>query len=88
MNKFIEYDIHNGVTQIRCAIMNILTALDSMEIDSYEFSPWISSHLVIKCMTDSGWYSKNGIWYSPTKRDFIFIDDIKLELVNYENYKS
>lgn len=68
--------------------MNILTALDSMEIDSYEFSPWISIHLVIKCMTDNGWHSKNGIWYSPTKRDFVFIDDIKLELVNYENYKS
>lgn len=88
MNKFIEYDIHNGITQLRCAVMNILTALDSMEIDSYEFSLWISSHLVIKCMTDSGWYSKNGIWYSPTKRGFVFIDDIKLELVNYENYKG
>lgn len=88
MNKFIEYDIHNGITQLTCAIMNILSALDAMEIDSYEFSPWISSHLIVKCMVDSGWYSENGIWYSPTKRDFVFIDDIKLKLVNYENYKS
>ena len=80
MNKFIEYDIHNGITQIKCAIMNILNALDKIEIDSYVFGPDISVHTVIKCMYDLGWTELDGIYYSPSKRDFIFTDDVNLTL--------
>ena len=80
MNKFIEYDIHNGITLLKCAIMNILESLDSMELDSYVFGPDISLHTVIKCMCDSGWVELDGIYYSPSKRDFVFTDDINLTL--------
>lgn len=80
MNKFIEYDIHNGIILLRCAIMNILKSLDSMEIDSYTFGPNISIHLVIQCMYENGWVENKGIWYSPSKRDFVFTDDVNLTL--------
>ena len=80
MNKFIEYDIHNGVTQIWCAVMNILDALDKMEIDSYEFGPYISPVLIEECMGQSGWEIDEDIFYSPSKRDFIFTDDVNLTL--------
>lgn len=80
MNKFIEYDIHNGITLIKCAIMNILESLDSMEIDSYVFGSDISLYTVIKCMYDVGWVELDGIYYSPSKRDFVFTDDINLTL--------
>lgn len=80
MNKFIEYDFHNGITQLKCAIMNVLSALDSMEIDSYIFGPDVSVHTVIKCMYDAGWIEDGGVYYSPIKRDFIFTDDVNLTL--------
>ena len=80
MNKFIEYDIHNGITQIRCAIMNILDALDKIEIDSYEFGPYISSILIEECMKQLGWKFDGDIIYSPSKRDFVFTDDFALRL--------
>ena len=70
MNKFIEYDIHNGITLIKCAVMNILDALDKMEIDSYEFGSYISPVL------------DGNIIYSPSKRDFVFNDNLTLELYN------
>ena len=80
MNKFIEYDIHNGITQIRCAVMNILDALDKMEIDSYEFGPYIPSMLIEECMGQLGWEIYDDIFYSPSKRDFVFTDDFTLRL--------
>ncbi len=75
MNKFIEYDIHNGITLIKCAIMNILDALDKMEIDSYEFGPYISPILIEECMGQLGWEFDGDIMYSPSKRDFVFTDN-------------
>jgi len=80
MNKFIEYDIHNGIIQMRCAIMNILDALDKIEIDSYEFGPYISSMLIEECMRQSGWEFGDIIIHSPSKRDFVFTDDFALRL--------
>ena len=81
MNKFIEYDIHNGIIQMRCAIMNILDALDKMEIDSYEFGPYISPMLIEECMRQSGWeFDGDIIIHSPSKRDFVFTDDFTLRL--------
>jgi len=82
MNKFIEYDIHNGITLLKCAIMNILESLDSMELDSYVFGPYISLTIVINCMYDAGWIELDGVYYSPSKRDFVFTDivDLTLEL--------
>ena len=90
MNKFVEYDIHNGITLLKCAIMNILNALDSMEIDSYEFGEYISMNLIMNCMLDSGWEIADGICYSPTRRDFVFVDNLKLELYNgqYSNFNA
>ena len=80
MNKFIEYDIHNGITQIWCGVMNILDALNKMEIDSYEFGPYISRVLIEECMGQSGWKMDEDIFYSPSKRDFVFTGDINLTL--------
>ena len=75
MNKFIEYDIHNGIILLKCAIMNILDALDKMEIDSYEFGPYISPILIKECMGQLGWEFDGDIMYSPSKRDFVFTDN-------------
>ena len=80
MNKFIEYDIHNGIILLRCAVMNILNALDNMEIDSYEFGPYISPMLIEECMRQSGWEIDEDIIYSPSKRNFVFTDDVNLTL--------
>ena len=80
MNKFIEYDIHDGVTRIWCAVMNILDALDKMEIDSYIFGPYISSTLIEECMGQAGWEMNEDVFYSPSKRDFVFTDDVNLTL--------
>ena len=80
MNKFIEYDIHNGITQIKCGVMNILDALDKMEIDSYNFGPYIPPILIEECMGRLGWEIYDDIFYSPCKRDFVFTDDINLTL--------
>lgn len=87
MNKYIEYDIHNGITLLKCAIMNVLSALNDMEIDSYIFGPDISIHLVIRCMYTSGWIEVDGVWYSTSERDFVFTDDVNLtlKLRNNEN---
>ena len=60
--------------------MNILDALDRMEIDSYVFGPDISLHTVIRCMYDAGWAEINGVYYSPSKRDCMFTDDVDLIL--------
>lgn len=72
MNKFIEYDISNGIILLKCAIMNILKALDSAEIESYKFGPLISIHLIKKYMNDSGWSENDNIFYSPSLKGFIF----------------
>jgi len=80
MNKFIEYDIHNSIIQMKCAIMNILDALDKMEIDSYEFNLYTSPFLIKDCMRQSGWEFNKDIICSPSKRDFVLTDDYILKL--------
>lgn len=46
--------------------MNILKALDFVELDYYKFSPEISEYLVIECMKESGWKQTNETaWFSP-----------------------
>ena len=82
MNKYIEYDIHNGVTQIWCAVMNILKALNASEINYYNFTPEISKYLIEKSMKESGWVHFDtfrdddgvlkGLWESPSKDIFVF----------------
>lgn len=84
MNKFIEYDIHNGITLIKCAIMNILDSFNESEIDSYTFGSNISICLIKDCMYDSGWYEIRGRWYSPSKKYFKFTDNINLTLKSDE----
>lgn len=84
MNKFIEYDIHNGITQIKCAIMNVLDALDKMEINSYNFGPYIPLILIEECMGVSGWEICGDIFYSPSKRDFKFTENFELKLYDNE----
>lgn len=82
MNKFIETDIINGIKLLTCAVSNILNSLDSMEIDSFKFGPYISASLVEKCMVDLGWKQDGDIWYSTSSRNFIFTDDLTIELYN------
>jgi len=71
MNKFIEYDIHNGITLLKSAIMNILNALDSKEIDEYNFGEYISYNLIESCLKESNWKLDYG-WTSPSGWSFIF----------------
>ena len=82
MNKFIEYDINNGIILLKCAIMNVLKALDSAEIKSYKFDPLISFHLIKKCMNDSGWSENDDIFYSPSLKGFMFFDDFDLTKIS------
>lgn len=83
MNKFIEYDIHNGITQIRCAVMNILDALNRAEIDSYYFGPGISIFLIDECSGQCGWELEpnlsGDIYCSPSGREFVY-REFKLKL--------
>ena len=71
MNKFIEYDIHNGITLLRCAIMNVLNALDSQEINEYNFGEYISYNLIENCLKESNW-KLDYKWISPSGLSFIF----------------
>lgn len=88
MNKFIETDIISGIKLLTCAVSNILNGLDSMEIDSFKFGPYISSSLVEKCMIDLGWKQDGDIWYSPSLRDFVFTDDVDLTIELYNGQYS
>ena len=81
MNKYIDYDIHNGLTQLKCAIMNILKALNASEINYYSFTPEISKYLIEKSMKESGWVhfdtfrdndrSLKKLWESRSKDTFV-----------------
>lgn len=75
MNKYIEYDIHNGVIQLKCAVMNILKSLELQEIDLYVFNPYISRNLIIDCMINLGWIINDNIY---------IINSIKFELIDKE----
>jgi hypothetical protein len=50
--------------------MNILDALDKMEINSYKFGPYISTMLIKECMEQLGWEFDGDIINSPSKRRF------------------
>ena len=78
MNKFIEYDIHNGITQIRCAIMNILDSLNKHEIHHYNFGIYISRTLIEECMGQCGWVIEENTYYSPSGKKFKFINESQL----------
>lgn len=54
MNKFIEYDIHNGTSLLRCAVFNVIDALESGEITSYTFECDIIK-LFIDCLELKGY---------------------------------
>jgi hypothetical protein len=71
MNRFIEFDIYNGITQLKCAIINILNALDSQEIAEYDFGEYISYNLIRNCMEEDDW-KLNYVWISPSGLSFIF----------------
>lgn len=76
MNKFIEYDIHNGLTLIKCAVMNILNSLESREIIRYNFDPYISPLYIKRCMQDSGWENIDGsIWATSYGDRFIYKEE-------------
>lgn len=76
MNKFIEHDIHNGLILLRCAVMNILEAINSEEIDYWRFNEFISTNLITQCMLDNGWIYKNETWYNPKDKKFTFNNSI------------
>ena len=54
MNKFIKYDIHNGLTLLKCAIMNVLESFEKEEEFYYNFDE-IPLKLLIKCLTERRW---------------------------------
>lgn len=55
MNKFIPYDIHNGVLQLKCAIMNALNDIDSKEEKEINLGEYIPESLVYHCLVVGGW---------------------------------
>ena len=83
MNKFIEYDIHNGITQIRCAIMNILDSLNKHEIHHYDFGIYISRTLIEECMGQCGWIIEEIIPLETYKR--YPISYYSLNFLHYSN---
>ena len=54
MNKFIQSDIHNGTTYLKCAIMNILNDLVNEEILEFDCGPYIPYTLFIDCLIENG----------------------------------
>lgn len=55
MNKFIPYDIHNGIVQLKCAIMNALNDIDSKEEKEINLGEYIPESLVYHCLVVGGW---------------------------------
>lgn len=55
MNKFIPYDIHNGLLQLKCAIMNALNDINSGEEKEIDLGEYIPETLVFHCLVNSGW---------------------------------
>jgi hypothetical protein len=61
--------------------MNILKALNALEINYYSFTPEISKYLIEKSMKESGWVhfdtfrdddsSLKTLWESPSKDIFV-----------------
>ena len=85
MNKYIDYDIHNGLTVLKCAVMNILYSLDSREITSYIFNPYISSTFIESCMNQCEWTSlENSIWKTPLGELYYFDKSTK-SIKKYES---
>ena len=55
MNKFIKYDIENGLTLVKCGVRNILYALNEGEIENYKIDGLVSLDLIFQCMLECKW---------------------------------
>lgn len=54
MNKYIESDIHNGTVYLKCAVMNVLHAIENNKIKEFIFET-ISLAFLIKCAEAKNW---------------------------------
>lgn len=73
MNKFIKYDIENGLTLIKCAIRNVLYDLETGELTEYDFGEYVAPALIELCMEECGWEEKGPITYFSNGKYFSFI---------------
>ena len=55
MNKYIEYDIEQGIKYLKTGIMNVLEGIESGEIDEIVLKGPIALKLIIDCAIERGW---------------------------------
>ena len=70
MNKFIDYDLYNGILHLKCAIMNILHALDTGEINEMNLGNYIPGRLLIECLNNSKWIFERDYDYTGKECNF------------------
>ena len=58
-SKYIESDIHNGLTFLKCAIMNALADIESGERLEIDLGDYVPFSYVVKCAEDRGWKCSN-----------------------------
>lgn len=79
MNKFIEYDVHNGILQLKCAIMNALNDIESGNETLINLGEHIPFSLILECVQDLGWKQLWNKVKTPTKN--IYIDTQSKETI-------
>ena len=55
MNQYIESDIHNGITFLKCAVMNMLHELETDKCSSIKFPFELSDEFIKQCLDERGW---------------------------------
>lgn len=55
MHKFIESDVHNGLTYLKCAIMNALWDIEEGHETKITLGKYVPFSFVIDCAKERGW---------------------------------
>ena len=55
MNKYIKFDVINGLTYLKCAIMNALADIESGEESKITLGKHVPVSYVIACAKERGW---------------------------------
>lgn len=55
MHKFIESDVHNGLTYLKCAIMNALWDIEEGHETEIVLGKYVPFSLLVECAEQRGW---------------------------------
>ena len=75
MNKYIEYDIEQGLKYLKVGIMNALVDIESGEEDKIYLKGPIALSLIIKCAEERGWETDPNMdwdWTNSWEVDYFY----------------